>query len=41
MTTDGRTLHFPIEENASSQKIYALLDDVESADEDEHKQLNE
>ena len=41
MATNGRTLYFPIQENASSQQIYALLGDVESADEDEHKQFNE
>ena len=35
MATNGRTRYFPMEENASSEQIYALLDDVESADEDD------
>ena len=35
MTTNGRKRYFHIDENASSEQIYALLDDVESADEDD------
>ena len=31
----GRKRYFHIDENASSEQIYALLDDVESAEEDE------
>ena len=30
---DGRKRYFHIDENASTEKIYALIDDVESADE--------
>ena len=35
MVTNGRKRYFHIDENASSEQIYALLDDVESADEDD------
>ena len=35
MATNGRKRYFHIDENASSEQIYALLDDVESADEDD------
>ena len=35
MATNGRKKYFLIDENASSQQIYALLDDVENADEDD------
>ena len=35
MTTNGRKRYFHIDQNASSEQIYALLDDVESADEDD------
>ena len=35
MATNGRKRYFHIDENASSEQIYALLDDVESAEEDE------
>ena len=35
MATHGRKRYFHIDENASSEQIYALLDDVESADEDD------
>ena len=35
MASNGRKRYFHFEENASSEQIYALLDDVESADEDE------
>ena len=41
MATNSRTRYFPMEENASSEQIYALLDDVESADEDEHRKFDE
>ena len=34
MATNGRKRYFPIDENASSEQIYALLDLVEIADED-------
>ena len=34
MVTNGRK-YFHIDENASSEQIYDILDDVESADEDE------
>ena len=34
MTTNGRKRYFHIDENTSSEQIYASLDDVESADED-------
>ena len=34
MATNGGKRYFHIDENASSKEIYALLDDVESADED-------
>ena len=34
MATNGRKRYFNIDENASTEQIYALLDDVESADED-------
>ena len=33
--TNGRKRYFHIDENASSKQIYALLDDVKSADEDD------
>ena len=32
---NSRKRYFHIDENASSEQIYALLDDVESADEDD------
>ena len=32
MATNGRNRYFHIDENASSEQIYASLDDVESAD---------
>ena len=35
MATNGRKRYFHIDENASSEQIYALLDDLESADEDD------
>ena len=35
MVTNGRKTYFHIEENASSEQVYALLDDLESADEDD------
>ena len=35
MATNGRKRYLHIDENASSEQIYALLDDVESADEDD------
>ena len=35
MATNGRKRYFHIGENASSEQIYALLDGVESADEDD------
>ena len=34
MATNGRKRYFHIDENVSSEPIYALSDDVESADED-------
>ena len=34
MATNGRKRYFHFDENASSEQIYALLDDEESADED-------
>ena len=34
MATNGRNRYFHIDENASSQQIYALLDDVESFKDD-------
>ena len=35
MATNSRKKYFHIDENASSGQIYALLDDLESADEDD------
>ena len=35
MATDSRRRYFHIDENAISEQIYALLDDVENADKDE------
>ena len=35
MATNSRKRYFHIDENASSEQIYALQDDVESADEDD------
>ena len=35
MATDSRRRYFYIDENAISEQIYALLDDVENADKDE------
>ena len=35
MATNRRKRYFNIDENASSEQMYALLDDAESADEDE------
>ena len=34
MKTNGRKRYFHIDENASSEQMYALLDDVESVDKD-------
>ena len=34
VATNSRKRYFNIDENASTEQIYALLDDVESADED-------
>ena len=39
MATNGRKRYFHIDENASSEQIFALLDDVESADEDDIENL--
>ena len=39
MATNGIKRYFHIDEKASSEQIYALLDDVESADEDEMDNL--
>ena len=39
MATNGRKRYFHIGENASSKQIYALFDDVESADEDDTDNL--
>ena len=35
MTTNRRKRYSNIDENASSEQMYALLDDAESADEDD------
>ena len=35
MATNSRMRYFHIDENAISEQIYALLDDVENADKDE------
>ena len=35
MATNGRKRYFHFDENASSEQIYALLDDAEGADEDD------
>ena len=35
IATDGRKRYFHIDKNASSEQIYALLDDVHSNDEDD------
>ena len=35
MATNGRMRYFHIGENTSNEQIYALIDDVESADEDD------
>ena len=35
MATNDRKRYFHIDENAGSEQIYALLDDTESADEDD------
>ena len=35
MATNGRKRYFHIDRNASSEQKYVLLDDVESADEDD------
>ena len=35
MTTNGRKRYFHIDKNASSEQVYALLVDVESAGEDD------
>ena len=35
MATNGRKRYFHIDKNASSEQIYALLDDVESAGDDD------
>ena len=34
IATNGRKIYFHIDKNASSEQIYPLVDDVESADED-------
>ena len=39
MATNGRKRYFDIDENAISEQIYALLDDVEGADEDDMDNL--
>ena len=39
MATNGRTRYFHFDENATSEQIYALLYDVESADEDDTDSL--
>ena len=39
MATNGRKRYFNINENASSEQIYTLLDDVESADKDDINNL--
>ena len=39
MTTNGWKRYFHIDENASSEQIHALLDDVESVDEDDIDKL--
>ena len=39
MAINGRKRYFHIDENASSEQIYALLDEVESADEDDKYNL--
>ena len=39
MATNGRKRYFHIDENATSEQIYALLDDVESANEDDTDSL--
>ena len=39
MATDSRRRYFHIDENAISEQIYALLDDVENADKDEMDNL--
>ena len=42
MATKGRNRYFHIDENASSEQIYALLDDAESVDEDDiHNVMND
>ena len=41
MVANDRKRYFHIDKNASSEQIYALLDDVESADEDEHRKFDE
>ena len=35
MATNGRNRYFHIDENASREQIYALLEDVENVDEDD------
>ena len=35
MATNGRKIYFHIDADASNEQTYALLDDVESADEDD------
>ena len=39
MATNGRKRYFHFDENATSEQIYALLYDVESADEDDTDSL--
>ena len=39
MVTNGRKRNFHIDETASSEQTYALLDDVGSADEDDMNNL--
>ena len=35
MVTNSRKIYFNTDENASSEQIYSLFDDVESADKDD------
>ena len=39
MATNGRKRYFHFDENAISEQIHALLDDAESADEDDIENL--
>ena len=40
MASNGRKRYFQMHKNARSEQIYALLDDLESTDEDD-RQFNE